>query len=46
VDAVATRVIEELQRSGRLPASATVVLVNATPDLDRGAANFLRIRRI
>jgi pyruvate kinase len=46
VDAVATRVIEQLQRSGRLPGVATVVLVNATPDLDRGAANFLRIRRV
>jgi pyruvate kinase len=46
VDAVATRVIEQLQRTGRLAAGATVVLVNATPDLDRGAANFLRIRRV
>jgi pyruvate kinase len=45
VDAVASRVIDQLQKSGLLAANATVVLVNATPDLDRGAANFLRIRR-
>jgi pyruvate kinase len=46
VDEVATRVIDQLQKSGRLAGNATVVLVNATPDLDRGAANFLRIRRV
>ena len=46
VETVAARVIEQLQKSGRLHAGATVVLVNATPDLDRGAANFLRIRRV
>jgi pyruvate kinase len=45
VDSVAARVLEQLVASGRLTAGATVVVVNASPDLDRGAANFLRVRR-
>ena len=31
--------------SGRSRASSTAVIVNVSPDLDRGAANFVRIRR-
>jgi pyruvate kinase len=46
VDHVAARVVERLHQSGRLAAGATVVVVNASPDLDRGAANFLRVRRV
>ena len=34
-----------LVQSGRVAAGSTVVVVNASPDLDRGAANFLRVRR-
>jgi hypothetical protein len=45
VETVATRVIEQLLQLGLLATGATVVLVNATPDLDRGVANFLRVRR-
>jgi pyruvate kinase len=46
VDGVASRVVERLNETGRLPAGATVVLVNASLDLDRGTANFLRVRRV
>jgi pyruvate kinase len=45
VDTVATRAIERIQHAGTLVPGATVVVVNATPDLDKGAANFLRVRR-
>ena len=46
VDTVATRVIEELVAAARLDGGGpTVVVVNASPDLDRGSANFLRVRR-
>jgi hypothetical protein len=31
---------------GALQASPTAVIVNVSPDLDRGAANFVRIRRV
>jgi pyruvate kinase len=46
VDAVAARTLDVLVQTGRMAPGATVVLVNATPDLDRGAANFLRVRRV
>jgi pyruvate kinase len=46
VEGVAARVVERLVQSGRLPAGATVVLVNTSVDLDRGAANFLKVRRL
>ncbi len=46
VETVAARVIEQLQQTGQLAAGATVVVVNATPDLDRGVANFIRVRRV
>jgi pyruvate kinase len=45
VDSVAARVVEQLVRDGRLEAGATVVVANVSPDLDRGGANFLRVRR-
>jgi pyruvate kinase len=44
VDTVAARVVDQLVQAGQLRAGATVVVVNASPDLDRGAANFLRVR--
>ncbi len=46
VETVASRVIEQLQQTGQLAAGTTVVLVNATPDMDRGVANFIRVRRV
>jgi pyruvate kinase len=45
-DQVAARVVDHLHASGQIAASDTVVIVNVSPDLDRGtAANFVRIRR-
>lgn len=43
-DEVADRVLAAMRVAG-LPAGATVVLVNTSPDLDQGLANFLRIRQ-
>jgi pyruvate kinase len=45
VDSVASGVIDALLQSGQIEAGATVVIVNASPDLDQGAGNFLKIRR-
>ena len=45
VDDVGGRVVDELRAMGALNASPTVVIVNVSPDLDLGAANFVRIRR-
>lgn len=45
VDEVAARVVGGL-RDGSLERGATVVFVNASPDLTREAANFVRIKRI
>ena len=45
LDTVASGVIDALRTSGRIGAGATVVIVNVSPDLDRGAGNFLKIRR-
>ena len=45
VDAVGGRVVDQLRGIGALSASPTVVIVNVSPDLDLGAANFVRIRR-
>jgi len=46
VDTVAARVIDRLVETGALRTGATVVLVNTTPDLDRGVGNFLKVRRV
>ena len=45
VDEVGGRVVDELRAMGALSKSPTVVIVNVSPDLDLGAANFVRIRR-
>ena len=45
VDQVAARVLDHLRSTGQIAASSTAVVVNVSPDLDRGAANFVRIRR-
>ncbi|MGD9905574.1 MAG: pyruvate kinase [Vicinamibacterales bacterium] len=45
VDQVAARVVDHLHGTGQLAASSTAVIVNVSPDLDRGAANFVRLRR-
>jgi len=45
VDTVAARVVDQLVQAGQLRGGAIVVVVNASLDLDKGAANFLRVRR-
>jgi pyruvate kinase len=45
VDQVAARVVDHLRSIGALAAWPTAVIVNVSPDLDLGAANFVRIRR-
>lgn len=45
VDAVAARVMDHLRSAHLITASSTAVIVNVSPDLDRGTANFVRIRR-
>lgn len=45
VEQVAARVVDELKTIGALTASPTAVIVNVSPDLDRGVSNFVRIRR-
>ncbi len=45
VDEVADRIIDRLRTAG-FTSQATVAIVNASPNLDRGAANFIGIRRV
>lgn len=45
VDEVADRITEHLKTAG-FASQATVAIVNASPNLDRGAANFIGIRRV
>lgn len=45
VDEVADRIIERLKTAG-FTSQATVAIVNASPNLEKGAANFIRIRRV
>jgi pyruvate kinase len=45
VEQVITRVVEAAVLRSRAPESAIMVVVNASADLDRGASNFVRIRR-
>ncbi len=45
-DTVIARVVDEALRRAAVPANATLVFVNTTSDLDRGGANFVRIRRV
>jgi pyruvate kinase len=45
VDEVTDRIVDLLKSSG-FTSQSTVAIVNASPNLDRGGANFLRIRRV
>ena len=45
VDQVAARVVDHLRGTGEIAPSSTAVICNVSPDLDRGTANFVRIRR-
>ena len=46
IEQVITRVVESAVRRTNAPENATMVVVNASADLDRGASNFVRIRRV
>lgn len=45
VEEVAARVVDHLRATEQVPVASTVVIVNVSPDLDRGTANFVQIRR-
>jgi pyruvate kinase len=45
VDQVTARVVDHLRASGEIAPSSTAVICNVSPDLDRGTANFVQIRR-
>jgi pyruvate kinase len=45
IETVITRVVESAVRHAQAPDNATMVVVNTSVDLDRGASNFVRIRR-
>jgi pyruvate kinase len=45
IEQVIARVIEAAVTRTRAPENATMVVVNSATDLDRGASNFVRIRR-
>lgn len=45
MDQVIARVVEAAVRVTAAPADATMVVVNTSADLDRGASNFVRLRR-
>lgn len=45
-DEIVARAVETLRAKGALPTPATVVLVSGSPDLQRGEANFVRVRQV
>ncbi|MEO8678943.1 MAG: pyruvate kinase [Vicinamibacterales bacterium] len=45
-ETVIAQVVEEALKRSTVPANAMLVFVNTTTDLDRGGANFVRIRRV
>jgi pyruvate kinase len=45
IEQVIARVIESAVRKTQAPENSTMVVVNTAVDLDRGASNFVRIRR-
>ena len=46
LDAIVLRVVSRLRERRQLPTPATIVVVSGSPDLERGEANFVRLRRI
>ena len=46
IETVIARVVEGAAKRSAAPENATLVFVNTSADLDRGAANFVRIRRV
>ena len=45
IETVIARVVDFAVKRSSAPDSAIMVVVNTTPDLDRGSSNFVRIRR-
>ena len=45
IEQVITRVVEHAVKRTQAPDNAIMVVVNTSADLDRGASNFVRIRR-
>ena len=45
IEAVITRLVDLAVKRAQAPDNATMVVVNTSVDLDRGASNFVRIRR-
>jgi len=45
IEAVITRLVDLAVKRAQAPENATMVVVNTSVDLDRGASNFVRIRR-
>ena len=45
IEQVIARVIESAVKKTQAPDNSTMVVVNTAVDLDRGASNFVRIRR-
>jgi pyruvate kinase len=46
IETVITRVVESAATRSAAPENATLVFVNTSADLDKGGANFVRIRRV
>ena len=46
VDTVAGRIGDALVERGAIPSGSVIVLVSITPDLSRGASNFLKLQRV
>ena len=46
IETTITRVVEAAAARSGAPENATLVFVNTSADLDKGAANFVRIRRV
>lgn len=46
IETVITRVVESAAKRSAAPENATLVFVNTSADLDKGGANFVRIRRV
>jgi pyruvate kinase len=46
IETVIARVVDDAVTRSHAPENATLVFVNVSADLDRGAANFVRLRRV
>ena len=46
LDAITARTTSAIRADGKLPTPTTIVVVSASPDLAKGDANFVRLRRL